>query len=101
MASRLDLSRTFRQILGNNNVYYQPPSGHKLSYPCIIYKSRIPDVRYADNLKYRNTKCYEVVLIDRNPESEYFDPIHELPLCRMDRAYMADNLNHWVFVLYW
>lgn len=101
MGTRLELSARFRSILNNSHVYYQPPSGHKLEYPCIIYKSRIPDVKYADNYKYHKTKCYEVTLIDRNPESEYFDPIHDLPHCRMDRGYMSDNLNHWVFVLYW
>jgi hypothetical protein len=40
------------------------------------------------------------MVIDRNPDSELPDKVIELPLCKFDRFYTADNLNHTVFTLF-
>ncbi len=101
MASRPDLGRTLRAILENDNVYFQPPESVKLRYPCCIYELTDMATTYADNLPYRVEKAYEIILIDQNPDSVYVDKIAKLPQCRFTRFYTADNLNHYVFIIYW
>lgn len=82
------------------NVYFQPPNGTMLKYPCIIYERDTIDVLHADNQKYRNTKRYAVTVIDRNPDSSLPDAVLELPLCAHNRFFTSDDLNHDVFTLY-
>lgn len=98
MASRLKLHEEFLKLI--SNVYFQSPSSKKMSYPCIRYTISKPKVQYADNMKYIKTKCYQVIIIDEDPDSELPDKIESFLLCEFDRFYTADNLNHWVFTLY-
>lgn len=100
MASRLSLQTKLEELIESENVYYQPPSSFEMTYPCIRYALSTKDVKYANNIKYTNTKCYNVTIIDKDPDSEIPDKIENLPLCQFDRFYPADNLNHWVFNLY-
>lgn len=98
--SRSDLSAILHNIIGNNNVYYQPPENFKMNYPCIRYKQSRPSVLNADNQKYRRMQGYEITVIDRNPDSEIPFKIEELSYCELQRNYTSDGLNHWVFALY-
>lgn len=82
------------------HVYFQPPDGVKLSYPCIIYKLDKIDTIYAGNLPYRHRDCYKVTCIDKDPESKIPQKIAELPMCVHDRRYEIDNLYHDVFTIY-
>lgn len=41
-----------------------------------------------------------VTVIDRDPDSVFAEKIAELPLCADNRFYTADNLNHFVYNLY-
>lgn len=44
---------------------------------------------------------YTVYEIDRNPDSEIPELIQEeFPMCEMTRSYVADNLYHRVFTIY-
>ena len=101
MASRLELHEKFCEILGSRNVYFQPPSSVRLNYPAIIYFRKDIDNRYADNLVYKQDTAYDVTVIDRNPDSKIVVEVSQLPTCRFDRHYNADNLNHDVFTLYY
>ena len=96
--SRLDLSEIFHELC--KNVYFQPPSGYQIKYPCIIYERRTGDTVFADDLPYRFTMCYTITYIDPNPDSEVPLEIAKLPMCKMDRCFITDNLNHTVFVMY-
>ena len=100
MASRLDLQTKFEEILGSRNVYYQPPASVKMQYPAIVYRRKGIDTRFANNVVYMHSTSYEVVLIDKNPDSEFIDKILRLPYCSYDRHYTSDNLNHDVFTIY-
>ena len=100
MPSRLDLQTTFENILDSRNVYFQPPATVQMKYPAIVYSRKAIDKTYADNGGYMVVPSYEVILIDKNPDSEYVDKILELPYCSFDRHYEADNLNHDVFTIY-
>ena len=96
--SRLDLSAKLHEIC--DHVYFQPPETVRLTYPCIIYERRTGDTVYADDLPYRFTYCYTITYIDPDPDSEVPLQIAALPMCKMDRCFTSDNLNHTVFVLY-
>lgn len=103
MARRLKLQEEFEEILGNKNVYFQPPASVRMEYPCIKF-SRHPgaDKHNANNRLYMSTDRYEVIVIDRNPSTDIPDKIlNQFPMCALDRVYPADNLNHYVFTIYY
>lgn len=100
MAPRLDLQALLVYILGTDNVYFQPPPSKTMQYPAIVYNREDVDTQFADNLPYSRMKRYNVTVIDRNPDSDIPDKIGALPMCRHDRFYAADNLNHDAFTLY-
>lgn len=100
MASRLELQKIFDEIPNIKKVYFQPPLSVKLEYPCIVYKLDNIDSKYANNSMYFNMKRYQITIIDKNPDSNIPDNIMKLQMCNFDRAFSSDNLNHWVFNLY-
>ena len=99
--SRLQLDSILRGIIGSGHLYFQPPETVKMSYPCIVYELTDADTKYANNLPYMYSKAYQVTVIDRNPDSEFPDKVARLPMCRFARFFTADNLNHYVFILYY
>lgn len=101
MDRRLNLQTILENILGSRNVYFQPPSNTKLSYPCILYSRSDVESKYADNLKYNSRVRYSLTLIGRSPESKLVEDILKLPYCSYDRFYIADTLNHDVFTLFY
>lgn len=101
MDSRLKLQDELEELLGSRNVYYQPPESVKMQYPAIVYSRSNIDNDFADNSVYRQSHFYEVIVIDKNPDSEFVKAVSKLPTCRYDRHYVSDNLNHDVFTLYY
>lgn len=101
MSRRLELHDIFVRLLGLQNVYFQPPATVKMSYPCIVYRRSRPEVRHADDGIYSSREGYTVTVIDPNPDSEIPEKVMLLPLCRFDRHFTADNLNHDVFTIYY
>jgi hypothetical protein len=69
-------------------------------YPCIVYKRDFANTQFADNAPYRRHKRYAVTVIDRDPNSAVPDKIALLPMCLFERAFVAGNLNHDVFNVY-
>lgn len=100
MASRLELQNKLEELLGSRNVYYQPPESLKMEYPAIRYSKKDIDSEYADNIKYSNYNQYEIIVIDKRPDSDVIQKILELPLSSFDRHYVVNNLNHDVIILY-
>lgn len=101
MASRLNLQTELEELLGSRNVYFQPPASVQMKYPAIRYSLQDIENRHADDQTYKQAKAYQLILIDPDPDSEYIDAILQLPYCRFDRSYPADNLNHYVFTIYY
>jgi len=101
MGKRLDLHDILKALLGSENVYFQPPEAHKMSYPCIKYTRSSINTVFADNAPYANTIRYTITVIDKNPDSIIPGKVGRLPLCRFDRHYTSENLNHDVYNLYY
>lgn len=99
MGSRLDLQDLLEFILGSRNVYYQPPESIKIKYPAIVYRRNDIDNNFADDIVYMQNHTYQIIVIDANPDSEIVDRVSKLPMCRYDRHYTSDNLNHDIFIL--
>lgn len=51
MRTREDLQKKLVEIIGNNNVYFQPPSNVQMKYPAIRYQLDSIELRRADNFK--------------------------------------------------
>lgn len=100
MGQRLDLQTLLEELLGSRNVYFQPPSGLTMKYPCIVYAKDYRKLDYADNSPYRHAQRYSVTSIDINPDSETPGKIAMLPMVSFERAFVTENLNHEIFNLY-
>lgn len=99
LRSRLGLDEILRSIAPN--VYFQPPETIKIKYPCIVYSLDDVDIDYSDNLPYMVTKRYQLTVITKDPDSTIKDDVILLPKCSFVRAFTSDNLNHYVFQIYY
>lgn len=100
MAPRLEFQLLLTEVLGSGNVYFQPPPTVKMQYPCIIYSRSNINTDFADNLPYRHKTRYQVTVVDSNPDSTIHEQLGMLPLSSYDRFYVADNLNHDVYTIF-
>lgn len=101
MDNREELQTLLEEVLGSRNVYFQPPSNIHMNYPAIVYsRNRIANDHANDDV-YRQSLSYELTVIDANPDSEIVSNISLLPMCRHDRHFKSDNLNHDVFTIYY
>lgn len=96
--SRLELHALLESI--TEHVYFQPPTNFLMDYPCIVYQLDAGRSEFADDVPYRYTKRYAVTVIDRDPDSPIPDRVAALQTASMNRFFVADNLNHTVFNLY-
>lgn len=101
MGSRVELQTILETLLGSRNVYFQPPETVKLSYPCIIYSLDDIKVDFANDLPYKHLKRYQLMFIDRDPDSVIPENIAKLPMCSFERHYTKNNLNHDVYNIYY
>ena len=104
MGARTNLDALLRGVLkkttGKENLYFQPPSGYRLKYPCIVYSlSRIRN-EHANDGVYTQHRFYTVTVIDQDPDSELEAAVSVLPKCAYDRRFVSDNLYHTTFTLY-
>lgn len=84
----------------SQHCYFQPPENLKMVYPCIRYEREFADTQYADNLPYAHAKRYRVTVITLDPDSDIADKVKQLPYTSFQRFFVADDLNHDVFNVY-
>ena len=101
MHDRQELHEVLCNILGSRNVYFQPPESIKMKYPAIVYSLNDISNKHGDNLPYTQSISYSVTVIDKNPDNKIVVSISKLPFCRFNRHFTYDNLNHYVFTLYY
>lgn len=99
---RLELQSELVSFFGSSNVYFQPPESIKMKYPALVYTLSSSRARYANNNLYMYRKRYSVTVMDKNPDADWDKKmVSHFKYCSFDRAYAADNINHWQFTLYW
>lgn len=83
------------------NVYFNPPSGVRMEYPCIRFQRDGDLKQHADNGAYRLSDRYQLTFISEDPDEDVIlKMIKSLPMCSSDRSYVADNLSHDVFTIF-
>ena len=102
---RMELDKVLRGIVkqrcGRENVYYQPPTGTKMQYPCICYElDRLRNL-HANDKVYRQTVHYTITVIDPKPDSEMTAAVSLLEKSTHDRHFVSDNLYHDVFSVWY
>lgn len=97
---RNELDQILRSLIGNDNVYFQPPTGLKIKYPCIIYKLDATSDRHANDGVYGRLYRYNLTYITKDPDDPMSDKLDDLSYCRFIRCFSSDNLNHFVYTIY-
>lgn len=100
MVRRTELQKILEEVMGNDHVYFQPPSSVKMKYPAIVYE--LNDIRNdpANNRPYLNKPGYSITVIDSSPDSDIVEKVSKIPSVGFNRHYTADHLHHFVFSLY-
>ena len=102
MASRLELHEEFVSLLGSRNVYFRPPASVNMKYDAIRYDLSGKNLIRANDRIYKSTNCYDGVVITLDPDSTLPDEIlNHFQMCSFGKPYIADNLNHFPFTLYY
>ena len=97
---RIELHHILEDVLGSKNVYFQPPTGMKMTYPCIVYNLATANDVHADDKIYRRLYRYTMTYITKNPDDPKRDDLDNLRYCAFDRFFTSDNLNHFVYTIY-
>lgn len=100
MGRRLDLHEKLVAIPGVAKVYFQPPTNTRMEYPCIRYSLSDIKTDHAANMPYSLTNRYEVIVIDRDPDTTIQAAVGHMSKSAFRRFYEKDGLNHFVFELY-
>lgn len=95
------LQELLEKLFECRHVYYQPPDNLRMEYPAIRYSLSDIDSKYANNKMYVGMKCYDIVVIDKEPDNPIIEKLLELPYASFDRHYVSDNLNHDIIKLYY
>ena len=95
------LQALLETIVGTTRVYFQPPPGVELQYPCIVYNLESVRTDFADNAPYKIHDRYQVTYIDRSPVSGVPRQIQQLPMSRFTSFFVVDGLNHYNHVVYY
>jgi len=103
MKTREEFQAKLEEILGSEYVYFQPPDGLRMNRGNrIVYSLEERSVRKADNKPYERYNKYSVTFVTKDPD---WGLVHEIPNlflhCRHDRRYVADNLYHDTFIIYY
>lgn len=99
MTTRLDFHTKLVDMFGTN-VYFQPPAKHLMKYPCVLYSLSDIAVTHADSRLYKTKDKYIVTRIHTNMDSEDHRQLLTFPYSRFDRQYVADNLVHSIYEIY-
>ena len=98
---RKEFHLKLKEILGSDNVYFQPPENIKMKYPAIVYEVGAGLRTPADNKKYLYSQGYSVTYITKDPDPDIPDKLLELEYCSFERQFKLENLYHWVFFIYY
>lgn len=99
--SREHLQEFLEEMLGSDNVLFEPPENVKLSYPCILFKRDNIDNTFANNNVYNQQYSYQVTIIEYDIDTELVDKFTKLTNCKFDRTYSMGDLVHTVFTMYY
>lgn len=99
MTNRLTLHEQLVEILGSNNVYYNPPETLKMNFPCIVYNLDFIEPTHADNIKYMDYTTYKITVVSKSVDHPAIRAILKLPMTRFSTRYTTNGFYHDVIKL--
>lgn len=95
---RKELGDKLADILGSENVYFQPPENLKIIYPCFVYSIDNAYTIYASNVPYLYNVWYQITYISKTPDVDMIGKVLlAIPGSTHSRTYPSDNLTHHMF----
>lgn len=98
LKDRMELQYLLDDILGDpDRVYFQPPSGEDMRYPCFVYTIKDGETWHADDNSYGYFPIYDVTHIYKDPDEGAAMTrklVMSLSGVRYDRSWKVDNLYH-------
>ena len=109
MRTRLELQNELVSLFNPDGsqqtirIYFDPPEGTKLTYPCLLYEYAGYRTDYGDNIHYLRNRSYDLTFIDQDPDSLWPERMydHFVPYCSPGKPYCADNLYHFPCTIYY
>jgi hypothetical protein len=101
MEKRLMISEKLHELLGSDEVHFQPTESVKLKYPCILYS--FEDYRFsrANNGKYLKREHYTVTHIYQSIDENLREQmLSAFMYSSFERTYTADGLYHDAYNIY-
>lgn len=83
------------------NIYFQSPENIQIEYPAIVYSRYNIKNRSANNDVYLQGTYYQIVVLDKDPDSEIVNKISHFPTVKHSRHFTTSGLNHDVFIIYY
>lgn len=93
------LQKILEDILGSKNVYFQPPSDRKRTYPCIEYSLDSVETFYANNKPYISVPRYSLSYYNNLPDATIPNKILALPTCSFSGFHTEEHFNVYTFQL--
>lgn len=99
MTNRLTLHQKLVDIMGSNNVYYNPPEAQKLNIPCIVYNLSYIEQIHADNYKYLDYTTYKITVVSKSVDHPAIREILKLPMTKFSSRFTSNGLYHDIILL--
>ncbi len=100
---RVEMHQMLKKLFPENqepHVYFQPPQNTKIIYPCMIYKLSDMPQKWANNLPYHWERAYELTYITQDPNDPMAEKLIALRETKFNRYFSADNLHHFVYIIF-
>lgn len=95
------LSGELDRSVAEQRVFYQPPEGYKLEYPCIIYELSKRVSIHANNKNYLKNQVYSIKYITENSDSDIPELLEEtLDNSSFERVFTTEGLYHYIYKTY-
>lgn len=100
--TRVELGKKLEEILGSDQVYFQPGTNTKFNhYPAIVYQFEGFSDRYAGNKRYISYGRYTVTHIYRNVKESLKDVFMDsFPFITFEDELRADGLYNDVYTIF-
>jgi hypothetical protein len=97
---RLKAYDILSNVLGSDQVYYDPPESVKMKYPCFVYTLSKINKTEANNSSYLQHSRFDITFIRKQADSEVVDRLLHVKYCEHNRTFKSNDLYHDVFTLY-
>ena len=99
--TRESLQCLLEKTIDSKQVYFQPPASIRIKYPCVVYELEDLTPVFADDLTYLLHNSYQITYMTHDPDDCVIKKIAGLPQIRFSRYFSADNLHHYVYIMYY